>query len=290
MPTTYTTVKKVYEHLNLYTSETNEAVGTGNGSQKIFNLANRKVVESTNYIYLNGVLKAEGPDYTIDLTEGIVTFLVAPGGGVVVTANYWWSDIASSVVTNFINRAEDEINRRIGRSFYPPATITEYYDGTALIDTNQFVYQPKTFTDEFYQYKDHQESIYQYKTMFISKYPITAVGYLAIINTDGTETEITAGNYFNMGDEGRVLIKLAAGQQFRKGQQNVKITYTYGYSSVPAVVEDLATKMALLHTIQARLMGSPVPMNIPAANITYLEKEVMDLFESIGRKLEMKVL
>lgn len=74
-------------------------IGTGNGVLTAFQLTKTYVSGSNTYvreikkpvtgtvkIYLNSVLQGAG--YTVDLTTGIVTFSVAPGAGVAVTADY----------------------------------------------------------------------------------------------------------------------------------------------------------------------------------------------------------
>jgi uncharacterized protein (TIGR02217 family) len=78
---------------------TNQALGTGNGTQKVFSLVKRyasggseevrlirKPVAASLKIYANGTLQTSG--YTLDATQGIVNFASAPANGVVVTADF----------------------------------------------------------------------------------------------------------------------------------------------------------------------------------------------------------
>lgn len=67
-----------------------EAVGAGNGSQTVFNLDYFPVVLSSAKVYLNGILQVSGYTISNDLTNEIakITFNVAPGAGVVITADY----------------------------------------------------------------------------------------------------------------------------------------------------------------------------------------------------------
>lgn len=85
---------------------------TGNGANKIFQLQKTYTIGGRTYtrtvskpimagvtdsqgnaltntvvMYLNGVKKTLGTDYTVDYTTGLVTFIVAPGNGVAVTAD-----------------------------------------------------------------------------------------------------------------------------------------------------------------------------------------------------------
>lgn len=74
-------------------------LGTGDGSKTQFQLIKRyvsgpttvvrnltKPVSGTVKVALDGTLKAEGTDYTVNYETGIITFTAAPGVGVVVTA------------------------------------------------------------------------------------------------------------------------------------------------------------------------------------------------------------
>ena len=71
---------------------TAEALGTGNGSNKIFQLVRNyggfvepvNTVNSAPLIYVNGVLKTLTTDYTISST-GLVTFVAAPANALAVT-------------------------------------------------------------------------------------------------------------------------------------------------------------------------------------------------------------
>lgn len=72
-----------------------EAVGTGNASTTVFYLDNAPVNPTTLIVYLAGVAKTEGTDYTVNYVTGTITFTVAPGNTVAVTADYWYYNAAS---------------------------------------------------------------------------------------------------------------------------------------------------------------------------------------------------
>jgi len=69
---------------------TAEAVGTGNGSQTVFNLDYFPVDITTVKVYVNGVLRTTGVTIVNDLTNEIakITFAPAPTAGAVITADY----------------------------------------------------------------------------------------------------------------------------------------------------------------------------------------------------------
>jgi uncharacterized protein (TIGR02217 family) len=78
---------------------TGQAIGTGDGTNKIFQLSRTyssggntdvrtitKPVAGTVKVYLAGVLQASG--WSVNTTTGIITFTTAPGNGVAVSADY----------------------------------------------------------------------------------------------------------------------------------------------------------------------------------------------------------
>lgn len=65
-----------------------EAVGSGDGNTVTFGLDYTNVKAGTLTVYLNGVATA---DLTSDLAAGTITFNVAPGAGVAITADYTYT-------------------------------------------------------------------------------------------------------------------------------------------------------------------------------------------------------
>ena len=85
---------------NDYTA-TDANIGTGNASTLIFQMRKQyvfgafteqrtitKPVSGTVVVKLNGVTKTETTDYSINYSTGVITFVVAPGSGVVITASF----------------------------------------------------------------------------------------------------------------------------------------------------------------------------------------------------------
>jgi uncharacterized protein (TIGR02217 family) len=69
---------------------TAEAVGTGNGSQTVFNLDYFPVDTASVKVYVNGILRTSGVSIINDLTNELakITFSPAPANGAVITADY----------------------------------------------------------------------------------------------------------------------------------------------------------------------------------------------------------
>ncbi len=94
-----------------------EAVGTGDGSKTVFRLGYRPVIGGSEKVYLNNVRTTA---YTIDYGNGTITFTVAPGNGVAITADYG----AFTGATAFATAVDSEGNIiTTGRSYYLPFSI-----------------------------------------------------------------------------------------------------------------------------------------------------------------------
>jgi len=74
-----------------------ESLGTGNGANKLFTVANVPVVTGSETVYWVGVPQTKTTDYTIVDLTGAVTFVVAPGNGVAVTMDYRQGSVNSLV-------------------------------------------------------------------------------------------------------------------------------------------------------------------------------------------------
>lgn len=70
------------------TPVTDEAVGTGDNTKKIWDLLNSPVKENSEVVKLDGVPKVRLTDYTMDYAAGKIYFFTAPGTDVVITADY----------------------------------------------------------------------------------------------------------------------------------------------------------------------------------------------------------
>lgn len=297
VPTTYyTTVRKVAEFLNLVrrvqadnpAAAGAEAVGTGDGTTTTFYLDNYNVVSGSEQVYVAGTLKTVTTHYTIDADAGTITFTAGnvPTAGQAITANYWHSDIPSSVIGNYINRAEYEINTRVGRSFYTSATVTsEVYDGDAVTEVPPWAYGG-TFKTAFVSNSPSDNTYYQNRILPLKYYPVLTVTSVVLNGTTLASTD-----YVLYSNPGYIGLTDTGGYAWTQGQQNIAVTYTYGYSAVPILVEELATKMASIYAIESRLLGDPAQnLNIKEQNISIIRADITRMFQSLGEMLEVRRL
>lgn len=78
----------VYDEINMLNPKKHQTFN-GDGESTEFYIA-QKEVDSIDEVYVNGELQTQGTDYTIDLTEGKVTFTNAPQQ-VMDNVDIWWS-------------------------------------------------------------------------------------------------------------------------------------------------------------------------------------------------------
>ena len=83
-------------------TRTAEAVGTGTGTQTVFNLDYFPVVAASETIYLGGAPQVDdGSVYTLVDATGVITFVAAPAGAVVITADYDRAAVIIEASTSF---------------------------------------------------------------------------------------------------------------------------------------------------------------------------------------------
>jgi hypothetical protein len=352
--TNYTTPRQVASYLNRYRTIVAEAVGTGAGVVKVFGpVADPKMIADTEVIYVAATATKRNVDYTIDYDTGTVTFAAAPTGA--ITADYWAdSTVVNSRTVAAIRRAEDEINRKTGRTFYQPQTVIEFVDSYDPINTDIRAYSLGTLDDTIQPYKPNTNTPLISRVLQLANYPVTSVSQL-IINAQptsvtseavgtgagvvldfsldynpvvyGSEIVYVAGsqvtnytmNYttgvitFNAAptgaitadyqhctqgvvidskdcllreDSGTIILKDTVAQ-LKRNPLIATVVYAYGFYEPPPVVQDLATRIAARVVFQSTLIGSPNPMDFTSSNLAVMQRDIDQLYDTIGRKMIM---
>ena len=355
--TNYTTPKKVAQHLNTFHIITSEAIGTGDGSTVTFGpVSDPQVIADTEVVYVAGIQKNRNSDYTVNYETGKITFTVAatPALSAAITMDYWSSTYClNSFYVDAIARSENDINQRLGRTFYQPQLTTEFIDSYDPLDLNQFAYETRDYTSLSRDYRGVTNEFLSSRMIQLGNYPVTSISQV-IINSQPTPVSaeavgtgagvatvfplvsspvvygseivyvagsqvtnytmnyttgvitftgtpptgaitcdythcaqgqvVTAGDYMLRGDSGILYLKNTI-PQIKKNLLILVVTYTYGWYQVPALVEDLATHLAMVHLIQATQMGGPTPQAIANSNVGALLGEIRSMYESLGRKM-----
>ena len=108
-------------------------IGTGDGAIKTFQLAKtvsfgdgsythpiKAPVSGSVLVAVDGVAKTEGADFTVDYNSGVVTFLVAPGIGLAVTAgckyDIWARFKNDELSVQHLIYIEDDATRQVSQT------------------------------------------------------------------------------------------------------------------------------------------------------------------------------
>ena len=144
----------------------------------------------------------------------------------------------STVVEKYINYAESEIERTTGTA-YQKVTVTEEIHRLRHKSRRHRPLRPPYFQLDYRPVVDFVED----------------TDYLYVWNGSSwvdwiaTKTEGRGDDYWVDYSEGTV--HLMRGYPVVNWEDNIKITYRYGHSSVPGWVEELATMMAALRVLEA---------------------------------------
>jgi len=187
--TNYTTPRKVVEFIGAFRRKVDESIGTADGTETEFSFTSgdNQVVQETEYIYDDGTLADRNLDYTINFDLGKVVFATAPTDTHAMTASWWSLSFGSNeLIIDSIKRAEDEIYRRLGRTFYEPEAITVYIDSYDPVDSTPFAYEQSNYVTEAATFEPNFTDTLKRRTIRLKKYPIVSINQI-ILNSQPTE-------------------------------------------------------------------------------------------------------
>jgi len=204
-----------------------EAVGTGNGTTKLFTLDHNPVVNGSLVVYVNSVAQTETTHYTVNYITGEITFVTAPTDTYAVEATYWYFTIKidSDVISDFITEADAWVDEYTGQKWETTTATSEKYDGND--------------TDTLFLRSDHN--------------PIISLTALTI----GT-TSITTSYVYVYGDEGKLVLGDSAEESvfLDTDPQYITVSYTYGTATTPGRIKGLARTIAAIKGLIAVMGGT----------------------------------
>ena len=200
-----------------------------------------------------------------------------------------------------IQQGEAELEIETGRKFTNGTAITEYING------------PKK---DLYGYSGSKAT-----SINLRNYPVQSITEFKMLNIDGTAQQIfgtltaiqVSGGTFDTVDYwldtatdsiafanlpyGRITMKTA---EFNPGINNIKVSYTYGYASVPSIIKHLAVNIIAIKAWVTFLGGNYNFINsysIPQQSVTkgdiydrgtkmaeFLSNEINTILDRIGRR------
>lgn len=226
-------------------SSTRENVGTGDNTVLVFYFDNNNIIADT-YTLEYGASESslttltETTHYTVDKDAGKLTLTTAGRTAVginLIYASYSYSVIPDSVVDDFVERASRLIDNITNSSFTTNTATDEYHDGKGDFEYNYF-----------------SENV-----------PIISVTTLSTTQNDDetasastTWDSLTENDHFYADTQtGRLAITYSSYRPIR-GINRMKITYTWGHSSVPVAVEEETIRLASQKLIEGTIGGGLV--------------------------------
>ena len=296
----YSVVKDAVLASGIYKQIINEAVGTGDGTNKAFTLEEQKVVEDSEKIYVAGALQTEGTHYTINYERAQITFANAPANAAAVTADYKHigPELITEDIQNMIDDADAEINEWTGKKF-TSTNVTEWFPGRS----NRITSSGSVSSGQYYEVTEEDKYL-----IILSNYPIISITSLQFMDDDGVtvdDTLVENTDFHLWPDIGKIWIitnTIPAGHNKRK----VKVVYTHGYATVPRIVKRLSATIAAIDSLitatggtyddvtsytlgpKSVAVGEPY-MNLKAA-IERLEKKRDMLWNMVGREFRAAVV
>ena len=217
---TYCSSSEVWKHLgkDAYTKIRSEVVGTASStSSTSYDLDYDNVVSGSTTIYVDGT---ENTSSTFNYDDGKITLACASGS--VITADYDYADMPDTIINQMIESSDGMIDLVTGRTFDSTSTI-EYLN----VEPEQ-------------------------KTFFLKHYPVLSLTSVARNINSQTETPdwetLTAGfgnDYLTSSADNEIGRIRFIDNYPSIGQDMLKVTYSHGYASTPALVKELSILFTL---------------------------------------------
>jgi len=236
----YATTHEVWKHLgdDAYTKVRDETLGTGNGTTTVFDFDEDNLISGSVTIYTDGSIVTSS-EYTLNLDDGKVTFSSAPTSGIVVTADYDYSDVPDSWVSSVLDQADDELESLTGRYF-------GHTSGTEYISVEEGDLKGGDVI------------------FWLKNYPVTHINYVSC-NTASSVTDTPQwsastgglGNDYLTNSDDLSLGRIRWIDNFPlAGQDRIKINYSYGYATTPPLVKELSILLAIRKLINSAVYKS----------------------------------
>ncbi len=269
MPT-YCSSSEIWEHLgkDAYTKVRTEVVGTSSTTASTnYELDHDNVITSSVTLY-TGSSELTSSAYTLNLDDGKIIGLTGAASGSVITADYDYGDLPDSVIAEMIDSSDERIDNNTGRIFTTDSAI-EYLN----VDEGQ-------------------------QDFFLRYYPVitlTSVERNIAVQTAEPDWETLSGGYgqdYITGSAENEIGRIRFIDNFPyEGQDMLRVTYTYGYATVPHRVKELSILLTLRKLANSSVYKSIVKGydNFTPVRLTEIEARIAELFGQL-RKQSMELV
>lgn len=238
-------------------SSTAENVGTGDGSEDTFYLDHNNVIASS-YTFKHhasdpdsGTALTETTHYTLDKDAGKLVLTTAGKTAVSTNKIYAWykySIVPDSVADDAVEEASRLIDNITNSSFESNTATDEYHDGKGDYETSYFT----------------------------KNVPIISVTTLSTTqNNDETASASTTWDSLTEDDHffvdlktGRLAVQYSSYRP-TKGKNRLKVTYTWGHSSVPVAIKHACIRLAAQHLMEGTVVGGVMNAKLDSDSTKY---------------------
>lgn len=229
----YSTTKDIWKNLgkDAYTKVRSEIVGTGNGSTSSWDLKHDNIISGSLTLYTGGSIVDTG-SYSLNLDDGKITSFNPASDE--ITVDYDYGDLSDSLISQMISASDSLIDMETGRNFNNNSGSVEYLS----VEDGQDVF-------------------------FLKNYPITYITSIELNTSAPTETPNWStsagglGNDYIANSEDLSLGRIRFIDNYPNiGQDIIKVTYNYGYSSVPPLAQELSVLLTMRQMINSSLYKS----------------------------------
>jgi len=239
--TIYCTTLQVARYAGIGVAIELENLGTGDNSNDSFDLDNGNVLAGSYTVKYgasdsnNLNTMTESTDYTLDKDSGSLVLTsagVTKLGKDVLYISYTYSTGQSdTVLSTYLEPASREVDKLTWNYWGTNKTSYEYFDG---YDSGY----PQT--DE--PFGTQIESYPEFRLKYGGVSSITSVLFLD--REGNTDTTLDSDDYRIITDDDMQESRLLINKTIPNGKANVKVTYVHGYSSVPALIQELTALVA----------------------------------------------
>lgn len=241
--TAYCTTLQIARFGGMGTEVMLENLGTGTGSLDSFDSDNGNIIADSYTVQYgasgsnNLNTLSEGSDYTIYKDDGRI-LLTSDGvtnlGTSELYISYTYSsDLSDTVLDTYLAPAAREVEKLTQNYYGSVKTSIEYFDGY----TSGYPQTDMPFGNQLDDMPEFE----------LSNQSVQTVTSVIFLDRTGAVDSTVDSDYIKLDEDGRVILTSST---VPNGKRNVKITYTHGYTSVPAQVQELA---ALIASVSALL-------------------------------------
>jgi len=263
-----------------------ESLGTGDNSETTFYTEYYPLADvngSESITITDVTVYVDGSPVTVSSVNGNsgqIILASAPGTDTAITVDYAYSSVSEEAFALAIASADDFVEEETGQVFSNANAKTDYFDGDSLK-----------------------------KVFILEKYPVQSITAVSLREAGGTgwDTQTEADgdgvddDYWPYITDNQSWIEFVEAPE--TGNRNVKIEYTYGYSSIPTLASELSACFAAIWILllldsgwgieEFRLVEQQVRFAKGTAHAQHIERlqaHIDRLLSRVGRKIMIGII